>query len=1015
MNKFSRGSEWRAWDLHVHSPASHNVKATYSKFVIDLSKSECDVIGINDYFSVEGYAKIIELLASKEAPKELTEEAVLALEKLRDKFFFPVMEGRLDDHSIGKASDPDKNHPRLNFHLIFNPEISIEKIRTFIKSLEMTNEEMIGENYTNAKFLLDNCVVNLKATKEKAKKEFKDNFLVWLPYDEHGGFEPIDPKTLGLMKSKIAKLGDIIGSGKADQIDFFLGNVEKYNSDYLLKTMGKRHFLCIKGSDYHGDMGTRPIGYLPENKEGKRQCWIKADPTFKGLQIATYEPKLRGHIGDIPPKLSWEKDRLREHINSIKIEPVSSTRGKKGWFDNELSLNSSMAAIIGNKGSGKSALADIIALAGNSSKSNYFSFLTSKKFKDKQGRLSKEFKATLVWADGDDNEVSLNDNYDEAKAEKVKYFPQKYLELICGGFSKDITDNFQHELREVIFGHIPEDDRLNKTSLDELIEYITQPFKNTKSALKTEIRGLNNKIAGLRKQLLPQSKALLEETLLSINSQLKEHEKEKPKIIPDPSKKTGQSAKEVKASKSLASANKEKNDFEKTLDDLRTQRQDLKSSIAACERLIVGIKNIGQFISSQEGPLSADMTKTGLKFIDLISYTSKEGRVTKKQAEFEKTLNEVNSKLDENKNNSVADRLKKTLKEIEQLSSQLEAPSKKYQYYIKELNDWEKRKKELEGTVDQSGTKVFVEAELEKLKTLPKEIKDHQKSRLELSKEVHETYIKQRNVLKDLYAPVSALLKNHPELEKEAKKELALSFDANIIIDSFPSKFLDDFIDKGRAGTFFGNEEGAKELSIILDLINSDKTTEVVKFLSNIQNALEFDVRPDKKQTKMMVSSQLKKTKSEKELDDFLYCLEFLHLDYRLIMDGKDMSQLSPGERGMLLLLFFLLLDKDQCPLIVDQPEENIDSKTLFKLLSPAIKYAKENRQVIMVTHNPNIAIVCDAEQLIHCDIDRKNNNQVNYVSGAIEEECMNKLALDVLEGTRPSFDNRGPKYFTDK
>ena len=71
----------------------------------------------------------------------------------------------------------------------------------------------------------------------------------------------------------------------------------------------------------------------------------------------------------------------------------------------------------------------------------------------------------------------------------------------------------------------------------------------------------------------------------------------------------------------------------------------------------------------------------------------------------------------------------------------------------------------------------------------------------------------------------------------------------------------------------------------------------------------------------------------------------------------------------------------------------------------------KHRRQIIMVTHNPNIAVVCDAEQIIHASIDRQNGNRITYTSGSIENPVINKHVLDVLEGTRPAFDNREAKY----
>jgi ABC-type lipoprotein export system ATPase subunit len=75
---------------------------------------------------------------------------------------------------------------------------------------------------------------------------------------------------------------------------------------------------------------------------------------------------------------------------------------------------------------------------------------------------------------------------------------------------------------------------------------------------------------------------------------------------------------------------------------------------------------------------------------------------------------------------------------------------------------------------------------------------------------------------------------------------------------------------------------------------------------------------------------------------------------------AKDLSLLSPGERGTLLLVFYLLIDKGDIPLVVDQPEGNLDNHTVAKVLVNCIKEARTRRQVFMVTHNPNLAVVCD-------------------------------------------------------
>ena len=71
----------------------------------------------------------------------------------------------------------------------------------------------------------------------------------------------------------------------------------------------------------------------------------------------------------------------------------------------------------------------------------------------------------------------------------------------------------------------------------------------------------------------------------------------------------------------------------------------------------------------------------------------------------------------------------------------------------------------------------------------------------------------------------------------------------------------------------------------------------------------------------------------------------------------------------------------------------------------------KEKRQIIIVTHNPNLAIVCDADQIINMQIEKENKNTVKFQSGAIEDDVMNKAIVNILEGTLPAFNNRDAKY----
>lgn len=102
------------------------------------------------------------------------------------------------------------------------------------------------------------------------------------------------------------------------------------------------------------------------NKIGHCFTWIKADTTFDGLAFALKEYSDRIYLGDLPEKVKKVKSNPTKFIDKIVIKKKTASTFREKWFDHELKFNFDLVAIVGNKGSGKSALADIIGLLGNS-------------------------------------------------------------------------------------------------------------------------------------------------------------------------------------------------------------------------------------------------------------------------------------------------------------------------------------------------------------------------------------------------------------------------------------------------------------------------------------------------------------------------------------------------------------------------------------------------------------------------------------------------------------------------
>jgi hypothetical protein len=343
--------------------------------------------------------------------------------------------------------------------------------------------------------------------------------------------------------------------------------------------------------------------------------------------------------------------------------------------------------------------------------------------------------------------------------------------------------------------------------------------------------------------------------------------------------------------------------------------------------------------------------------------------------------------------------------QIERLQAKLDEPNKKYQLYTTALKAWEKQRNEIVGSESKVGTVKYFEKQLKDLKAVPEQLSQARVRRLAKAKEIHAVIRQLAGTYRELYAPVHQFIERRPL----AREKFQLNFEVAIVDTGFQESFF-EIVTHGVSGTFCGIEEGYKMLRNIIQRQDFNTETGIEAFLIELTDSLENDKRPGGKPIR--VADQIRKGKSVLALYDLIFSLSYLKPRYALRMGEKELHQLSPGERGTLLLVFYLLVDKDNIPLIIDQPEENLDNQTVYELLVPCMKEAKQRRQIVIVTHNPNLAVVCDAEQVICADLDKKNNYRMHYITGAIENPMINKAIVDILEGTMPAFNNRDSKYF---
>jgi len=258
-------------------------------------------------------------------------------------------------------------------------------------------------------------------------------------------------------------------------------------------------------------------------------------------------------------------------------------------------------------------------------------------------------------------------------------------------------------------------------------------------------------------------------------------------------------------------------------------------------------------------------------------------------------------------------------------------------------------------------------------------------------------------VLETAYGAVQRYIDEHPLTSARAQFEFSAAITEIDLVDGFFG-----IVHQGRRGSFC--REGSATLRRLIDSADFGSAEGALSFVHEVTEHLSVDRRTDGC-AEVSIEDQLKDGKSRSDLYDLLFCLEYLQPTYSLRWAGKALDLLSPGERGALLLVFYLLIDKDTCPLLIDQPEENLDNQTVYQILVPCINEARRRRQIVLVTHNPNLAVVCDADQVIAASLDAEGSCALSYASGAIENPSTSEAIVDVLEGTKPAFEKRERKY----
>nr|WP_315428125.1 hypothetical protein [uncultured Albidiferax sp.] len=1008
------GSVWRLWDFHCHTPASYHWKGTKLRGLVGADREQLiaqtvsamanaspDVFVTMDYWTFDGYLAIIEY--EKKHPGALANKVV-----------FPGIELRVES-SLKQ---------RLNVHLVLDSEASPQTMKDVLAVLKINlkdgdrslsdeclvqhsrelGPDRLAKGSFDGKKVADDEEYALEVgwqtamvTQESLREALKvigDRGLLLMPWDTYGGLSDIDWVAHYAEVRRFRTAADIFECKDEGNRLAFHGVKNTLNEKYFdnfWASLDKKARLCVRGTDAHS---FADYGVFPSNMK----TWMKTESTFQGLRHAIKEPVFRSYIGDVPPKKAFVDANGRLFMDRLQISTKAGVKTEEKWFSGtDLKLNPDLVAIIGNKGSGKSGLAEVLALAGNSKAHDFFTFLVDNRFKSGSGHRAGAFEAKLTWRNGDVGQATLDQQAKADQPERVKYISQTYFEELCNDHITGKSDRFSTEIRKVLFSHLDQADRGSYQNLDEYLAAKEQPAQERIEGHRQALRKANVQLAELERQSGAAHENELKEKLASKKLELGDLQAKKPAEVLKPA--DADAAAPTAESQRLAAIAQELAQLElaKTAaDTTRRELIDRRTTLSSVDQRLSAFEQQAAKINVE---LLAELQKVNVTFQHVL-------KIETQRVVIQNVLSTTETELGKLATEQV-DRVAKQqalVTERTQLQEHLDQPNRLYQEYTIQLTAWDKAVKALIGTADEAETMAFYEARLAELAQLPGRCKVLEDEQDNLVKDVHAELMAIAESRRPLFAVVEALVDGVPGVATELKVEFqsGLFFDRQAFLERFFA------LVKQNTGGFRGDEEGPAKLVALLRGIDFNDAENLAKGLRSIRATITAGAE----QPGAALLPILRTKVTAEQLYEQLFDLKQVEAKFSLSLAGTTIQQMSPGQRGALLLIFYLLVDTDPTPLILDQPEENLDNQTVYSMLVPIIQRAKERRQIVMVTHNANLAVCCDAEQIIHAEFDRGDQFALAYVSGAIESSELNRSVLDVLEGTTPAFDNRRDKYF---
>ncbi|MHB8611320.1 MAG: TrlF family AAA-like ATPase [Candidatus Dormibacteraceae bacterium] len=985
----SVGSVWHRWDPHVHPPGTvlnnqYPAAGAWEEFIerIERSSPTIRTLGVTDYYSVDLYEAVV--ARQREGRLQMVE------------LLFPNIEMR---YGVGTG----KGAP-INVHLLISPDDPdhVVQARRLLRNLtfDAFNESFrceradlirLGKRHDKSVPNDDAALAvgtnQFKVNPEQLRQEWKssawmrENVLIAVAAGSHDGTSGLqEDASLTTVRREIERSAHIIFSGQPKQVEFWLGRGTVTAADLQERWGGPKP--CIHGSDAHT---LEAVG----EPDFERRCWLKGELRFETLRQACLEPGARVYIGREPPR-----GALPSHV----ISSVSVT--KSDWLATPtVPLNAGLVAIIGARGSGKTALADVLAAGGFALGSQ----LSDRSFLLRARSLLGDGEVHLTWEYGEPTTTGLVDavaDPDERESPRVQYLSQQFVDALCS--AEGMTDALLEEVERIVYQAHPSEERMGTTSFTQLLDLRTESSRTQRERHEAEVALLTNAITEERERdagLVDLEKrrkeraAAIEKDKVDRKALIRQggeaHTKELDTVTSTAEKvrfKVEQLRRRQQALRGLKTevADARGSRSASTLQTLRNKYSETGLSTAEWDAFRT------DFIGSVDEVLAAAIKTNDRRLLELMGPSPGEP-VPNASAPASKTSLLPQGIDPESLTLSLLD------KEIVRLRALVGIDSQNAKTLTR-LN--EKISREEAGLAQ-------LDRELERARQASGRLKEFITIRNDEYAAIFEAITEQEGELASLYDP----LKDRLASSEGALGKLAFSVRRDVDIDGW-AREGEALLDLRKAGPFKGHGallEAANQA--LMPAWENGSAREVANAMAEFRAAYDHGLveqaavdRGDHSAFRAWLS----------RLSAWLYGTGHIKMGYGVQYDGVEIEQLSPGTRGIVLLLLYLALDHDDDrPLIIDQPEENLDPKSIFDELVERFRAAKLRRQVIVITHNANIVVNGDADQVIvaSCGPHRPGQlPEITYTSGGLEDPFIRRHVCDILEGGALAFKERAKR-----